>query len=95
MKNKIIKIIFAILLLYVSFITEESSRLKNNINSKPLIVLKEDSIDEYRTTYYSLGFKLKKEFYIDKKSHDDIAFKKVVGEEFYLFYKIMLWGWIE
>ena len=94
--KKILTIILSIVCIYILFVGEECIRLNNNVNSKPVIILKEeDNFDKNEYTYYSLGFKLKKEYLVDEKSHDDLRFLNIVGEEFYLFDKILLWAWIE
>ena len=105
MKKIILRIIIIILISYFIFLAEESIRLYNNSKSIPLVVLdkklcSKDSIvcydykNEYEEEYLSLGFKLKKVYYLDSKSSQDNLMYYLVKEEFYLLNKFMLWGWI-
>jgi len=104
--KKAILIIFgSIILLYSVFILEESIRLSHNEGSKPLIVLDKvfcskedygcyDMNGEYEEKYISLGFVFKQGYYLDEGSTSDNYNYHLYKEEFYLFNKIFLWGWI-
>ena len=100
---KIILIILAaIVIVFSIFILEESIRLKNNDNALPLIVTDKTKYcvscieigEEIEMEYYSIGYKVKINYYKSEKSHNDLVFIGVSGKEFYLFNKFMLWSWI-
>ena len=99
MKKKLLIFFTSLIIIFGLFIIEEDIRLKNKSNAKPLIIFKIDenidaeNLDIREEMYYSLGFKLKKYYIVDEKSHDDLLILNVTGEEFYLFDKIMLWAW--
>ena len=89
--KKVLKIIGIVLLsiigIYTLFVIEESIRLSNNVDAKPmLVILKTDFNKSVNSsvTYDSIGFKL-----INKYSDTFI-----IGQEFWLFDTFMLWGWI-
>ena len=95
-------IIIFIISLFLIFMIEESIRLKNNFGSKPLIVIgkvlcsKDDWIcygddGKYTEEYYSLGFILKQDYYLDVDSTKDNHKYHLVKEEFLLFNKFKLW----
>lgn len=77
--------------IYIIFVTEESIRLSNDIKAKPLIVL-EKSIINNATTYKSIGFKLTNRY--GKAQTEEIKNIVCIGREFWLFDKILVWGWI-
>ena len=94
-------IIIIIVVLYILFIVEECIRLKNE-NAKPLIILNEDGIcegtnnnGEYKISCKGLGYRVDREYTISDSNDDSDAktFTPVSGE-FWLFDKILLWGWI-
>ena len=95
----ILIVIISIILLITLFILFESNRLYNNSGSKPLIVFSTESKirangisrDEI---YNSLFFSVKYECILDNKSSEDNNLLLCSGEEFRLFNKYMLWGWI-
>ena len=71
---------------------EESVRISNNSNEKPLIILKEEySYDVI--TYYSVGFRL-----TNKYGYAQLDYQKdkkvIVGQELWLFDMFLIWGWI-
>ncbi len=76
--------IVSIILIYVLFIVEESIRLSNNAVAKPLIVFEEYKTREI-TIYKSIGFTLK---------NDECNKGLCGGQEFWLFDKFLIWGWI-
>ena len=88
MKKKVVKVIgiliLSVALLYILFIVEESIRLSNNFKEEPLIVLEEYKFGE-TTTYKSLGFTLK---------NNECNKGLCGGQEFWLFDKFLIWGWI-
>ena len=102
MKKKIIIICISIVCIYALFITEESIRFKKDSYALPLIVLNKidkciDCVslgEEVEVEYKSIGFKTKLKYTLSPQSHDDLRFVSVIGKEFYLFNKILLWGWI-
>ena len=101
MIKKILGFLVFIICLFVIFIVEECIRLERNSSAKPLIVFKIDenidanNLKNKKEVYTSLGYKLKKEYSATDESTEDLVFWDVVGEEFYLFDKILLWGWIK
>lgn len=84
----ILSIIIIIILTYTLFIFEESIRLSNNTHAKPLVIISETK-NTYKDTYSSVGFKLVNKYRIDEKENFFC-----IGQEFWLFDKFMLWGWI-
>lgn len=81
-----------IILMYALFVTEESIRLSKNSLAEPLIVLEKShsgNLDD--VTYKSLGFTLKTEFAKVNDSNDEIY---PISQEFWLFDKFLIWGWI-
>lgn len=83
----IIVVTFVVLLTFIIYVTEESLRISHNCLAKPLFVIetieKEDSV-----IYESLGFKVVvKDWQLDNETI-------CLGQEFWLFNKFMLWGWI-
>lgn len=105
--KKIILIIFgAIILSYIAFICEESIRLKNDSESTPVIVLDQTFCDkdsfacyeanggEFIKEYNSLGFSFYKRYALDEGSTEKSFNYHLIGEEFYLFNKFLIWAWI-
>lgn len=95
--KKIVKIVGIVLLsiigIYTIFVIEESIRLSNNVDAKPMIVIFETDLNKSvnsSITYDSVGFKL-----INKYSDTNVDEKlDIIGQEFWLFDTFMLWGWI-
>ena len=93
-------IILSILGIYILFVTEEAIRLKSD-GQYPLVILdggyceKTDKIqyteNGYKTNCKGLGYSIKRE-YIPKEESSDIYY--LIKEEFWLFDKYLLWGWI-
>lgn len=99
MKNKLLIILISTICIFTIFMVEECIRLKVNKNSVPLIIFHND--EEYsedpkqkEETYYSLGFKVEMDYYLDDKSSDDNYMYNIVGKEFHLFNVFVLWAWI-
>ena len=102
--KKILKISLIILvslvLLYAIFIFEESIRLHNGKGS-PLIKLggtctgdKTEHIDDYTEDCIGLGYRIKREYILGgmvKENNDKFY---LISEEFWLFDKYLLRGWI-
>lgn len=86
----VVIVIISIVLIYTLFIVEESIRLSRNTLSEPLIVFEESYING-DVTYKSLGFTLKTE-YVNFPNSNDVAYP--ISQEFWLFDKILIWGWI-
>ena len=86
--KKIILIFLIVILTYSLFLFEEVFRISNIKGAKPLIVLKEKDTNN-DTTYQSIGFSLKNSYY---HKSDDLVY--VNGQEIWLFYIFMVWGWI-
>ena len=85
--KKIMIIGLSIILLYSLFIVEESIRISRG-GVKPLIVLEEEYING-DILYKSLGFSVKYKCY--NKSSGLVL---CGGQEFWLFDKFLIWGWI-
>ena len=95
MKNVLKTIVLMIVLMIVSFslfISEESVRLSNNSDFKPLIILSKESSYQ-KIAYNSIGFSL-----INEYGYGQLDFNKtkkvIVGQTFLLFDKFLIWGWI-
>ena len=79
-----------IILIYVLFIAEESIRLSIKKSAEPLIVFEEKYINEGKElTYKSLEFTYNMSF---SCRSSDLCF--LSGQEFWLFDKFLIWGWI-
>lgn len=89
--KKIVKIVGIVLLsiigMYTLFVVEESIRIANDVEAKPVIVfLKSDNQSAgNEIVYSSLGFKLVNKYGLESS---------MVGQEFWLFDTFLLWGWI-
>ena len=79
--------IISIIAVYTIFIIEESIRISNNINSKPLIILNQENKNE-NITYNSLGFKLNNKYGVVEEK------KTLIGQELWLFDYFLIWAWI-
>ena len=87
-------IILSIIGIYTMFIIEESIRLSNDLEAKPIIVISKNNLNkgtDKDVVYYSLGFK-----FINKYGNPQVEDEEmvIVGQEFWLFDTFMLWGWI-
>jgi len=94
--KKIIKIIvlvfLSVIFLYALFITEEVIRLSRDSLAEPLIVFEEIYIGNNGDVIYeSLGFTLTTKFAKFSDS-DDMVYP--ISQEFWLFEKFLIWGWI-
>ncbi len=95
MKKIISLILIIIISIFIVFIVEESIRLKS-YEKTPLIIMGRTKyciscIEPGETidySYYSLGFTLEVTYY---KSMDNKIL--ILGKEFKLFNKYVLWGW--
>lgn len=90
--KRIVKIVGIVLLsiigIYTLFVVEESIRIANDVEAKPVIVfLKSDNNKSSgnEIVYSSLGFKLVNKYGLESS---------MVGQEFWLFDTFLLWGWI-
>ena len=105
--NKCLKVLLIIFLtiigIYALFIIEESTRLKINSGSKPLIIIDRTKYcvsciipgENLDVEYLSLGFKLKVNYYLSEESSDDNKQIIIISEEFLLLNKYRLWAWIQ
>lgn len=100
MKKKLFVIFISIIIVFGLFILEESIRLKQTINSRPLIVFKTDTnldvndLECHEQVYYSFGYKLTIKYLKDEKSSADNEMYRAISGEFLLFNKLRLWAWI-
>lgn len=90
------KLLIVLICTFTIFIVVECIILKINNNSIPLIVFHIDekysnNSKQKEEIYYSLGFKIKVKYYLDKDSSLDNYMYNIIGKEFYLFNIIMLW----
>ena len=90
------KLLIVLICTFTIFIVVECIILKINNNSNPLIVFHIDekysnNSKQKEEIYYSLGFKIKVKYYLDKDSSLDNYMYNIIGKEFYLFNIIMLW----
>jgi ABC-type microcin C transport system permease subunit YejE len=94
----IITIILILVIIFMIFLSEECLRLKWVASSKPLIITDQTKLcvtclernEEAEIEYYSLGFKYKVR-YVGSVVADEPV---IIGEEFWLFNKIIVWGYI-
>jgi hypothetical protein len=87
---KILFIVFFIIVgVYSLFIFEESTRLLNYAESKPLIVIREEKGNDL-ITYRSIGFKLTNKYGIGMLGTEDT----LISQELWLFDSFMIWRWI-
>ena len=98
MKITIILVFFMIV--FAMYIFEESNRLKDG-NGKPIIIVGgtcevDDSkqFSDYETDCKALGYSIKRSYVLDIDSIEDNRHFILVSEEFWLFDRILLWGWI-
>lgn len=102
--KKMIKIIsitvLIILFIFTIFILEESIRLSRISGAKPLIITKIDTNIKANNSklkeevYHSIGYTIKYEYLKDENSTEDNIMYLIIGEEFRLFDKILIWAWI-
>lgn len=97
--NKIIIItILTLIIIFVAYITFDCIRLRNSsLGTKPLITINE-KITENRLVYTGLGYKI--EYYLNSKKDEDFNNLETIEERcygvaFWLFDKIIIWGWVE
>ena len=93
-------VLIALIIFYSLFIIEESIRLKED-GEYPLIILdggycnKKGKIKKttygYETDCKGLGYNIIRE-YTSKEKDSDIYY--IIREEFWLFDKFLLWGWV-
>ena len=93
-------VLSSLVVVYIFFVSEESIRLKRG-GEHPLIITggtcdgdKTEHTGSYKTDCHSLGFRLEREYVLDEKSSDDNKMYKLVREEFWLFEKYLVWGWV-
>ena len=101
---KVLGVIILILILSpVIFIGEESIRLQKNKRAMPLVILSEDvnvetgeegETSEVERVLNSIGFSLHVRVLEEEKSSDNVV-GIIIGEEFWLFNSILIWGYIE
>lgn len=99
---KIIKSFVIILIcLFFLYIIEECIRLRINDNSKPLWIIDRTKYcvtcirpgEELDVDYWSIGYIVKVNYYLDDQSTEDNKIIKINNKEFFLFNKIKIWGW--
>ena len=107
MLTKILKIIgiviVSILGIYILFVTEECIRLKNG-GQVPLFILRDSQYcdgnkmeymeDRYTSNCKGIGYRIERQYVLDEKSSEDNKIYKPIKEEFWLFDKFLIWGWI-
>ena len=94
MKQKILIVIGAIIIIYILFVTIDCFRLRNaKSGTKPFITI---SLAEYENgnKYTGLGYSIK--YYKDKQVDINGNIEESgYGAEFRLFDKILIWAWVE
>ena len=100
---KVICIILLIIaILFLTYIVEESIRLKTKPYALPLIITgkTEDYLlelkpgEEIEVEYLSFGYNVKIKYYISDFSSADNKNILISGKDFMLFNKFRLWAWI-
>lgn len=99
--KKILTILISLICIFMIFIAEESLRLKNYPNAKPIITLDKTKTcipcleigESAEIEYYSLGFKLHMTYYNAPKDNETGQIIEVTSKDFYLFNTIKLWTW--
>ena len=101
--KKLLIIFITVLFLYAIYIVEENIRLKNGGRNPLIIVGKDSHCDgdkmehlekKYKTDCKGIGYRIKREYILDEKSSEDNRIYIKIKEEFWLFDKYLLWGWI-
>ena len=95
---KIVTILLIIIGLYTIFIIEESIRINNNSQAKPLIIIGRTKYcisciepgETLEMEYYGLGYKVKMKYYFSIHSSEDNKMITITSKEFKLFYKYKL-----
>lgn len=95
-------IILAIVIIYSIFITIEVVRFNNIVGCKPLIILKDTSVDTTKEIvtglseekYTSLGFTVEYQTNIIREENSDNIQIAIMGGEFKLFDKIILSAYV-
>lgn len=86
-------VLLSIIGIYTLFVVEESIRIANDVNAKPLIVIMKSDVNknvESDVVYQSIGFKLINTYVFSSEGNE----KLLLGQEFWVFDTFMLWGWI-
>lgn len=99
----ILIVIVMIICIYALFVIEESIRLKNG-GKAPLIILRDneycdgDKIEHteksYTTNCKGIGYRIERKYLLGGQTNDLDKGYVLIKEEFWLFDKILLWGWI-
>ena len=91
-------VIITLLILFTIYIVVESVRLRNG-ESEPLIVMggtcdgdKTKYKEDYETDCEGIGFSIRRKYVLDTTTKEKTF--HLIQEEFWLFDKFMLWGWI-
>lgn len=91
-------VVAALVLLWVGFVSIDCIRLRNSsCGTKPFITVREEDGDTL-LNYTGLGYTVKYHVFIGDVTTDDGIFyveQLGYGAEFWLFDKVLVWGWIE
>lgn len=101
---KITLIVFiTIICIYALFLTEESIRLKNG-GKAPVIILRDSGYCDgdktehtemrYTTNCKGIGYRIEREYLFGGQTNETDKGYVLIKEEFWLFDKFLLWGWI-
>lgn len=82
--------VLSLLVLFSIYIGVESYRLSHNSQNRPLLVTRE-YLSGNSVVYESIGFTIKNK-YVEEDGNYGIYY--CIGQDFLLFDKILLWGWI-
>lgn len=98
-----IKLIIVLVILYGFFLAEESIRIKYS-RQDPIYIIKssgecdseevEHTEKSYQTSCKGLGYRIDREYLLGGEVDDESKGYVLVKEEFWIFDKFMLWGWI-
>lgn len=95
--EKVLKIIgiviLSVVLIWCLYVTVEAIRLRTmKLGLEPLIAL-ERVEDDTKLYYKGLGYSVT--YQINKEQNYDLILTSILGGEFRLFDKILIWAWIE
>lgn len=86
-------VVLCVVLIWCLYVTVEAIRLRTmKLGLEPLIAL-ERVEDDTKLYYKGLGYSVT--YQIHKKQNYDLILTSILGGEFRLFDKILIWVWIE
>lgn len=91
MKKKILSVVAVLLAVYIAFVAVDCIRLKNTFKEKAPLITIASSENENEISYKGLGYTVRYRKGLDENGNET---EFVSGAEFWMFGKIILWGWI-